>query len=387
MLPTRHLSTINNPAQNISVNDPISHFKSVLSSHCKELIQAMWDGNQVLHNAIRSLDINQSKLLLKKVISSCKTGKIDFITQYLNGLDDVSVISAVLEDIKTSCRNKNLSAYKINQFLLLQNRFNELTDTSQHNGVTSSHCVVNTNNSNQLTAPAQNTPSKKRKTPSEATSSRKKQSTEKTSSELSHLVNQMPSLLNGKNSFYVEQSLGLDLQKLSKTIKDEMGIFSIRKSRIDTNYKVKISDPSKYSTACQKYAHQPSDEESCGNNLGNSQDENNLAPQQIIVAPNNENDFELANPFEDLLESSQSLLFTQPSELNILPSATPNSSSATSSQTASSPTFFGYQFNAQTTNLLSSNFSKDGNLSPKTARPDIRQSVRVRGERPRISNR
>jgi hypothetical protein len=216
-----------------------------------------------------------------------------------------------------------LSAYKINQFLLLQNRFNELTDTSQHNGVTSSHCVVNTNNSNQLTAPAQNTPSKKRKTPSEATSSRKKQST----------------------------------------------------------------DPSKYSTAWQKYAHQPSDEESCGNNLGNSQDENNLAPQQIIVAPNNENDFELANPFEDLLESSQSLLFTQPSELNILPSATPNSSSATSSQTASSPTFFGYQFNAQTTNLLSSNFSKDGNLSPKTARPDIRQSVRVRGERPRISNR
>src|SRR5204862_1069736 len=32
----------------ISLDDLISHFKSALSSHCKELIKAMWDGNLLL---------------------------------------------------------------------------------------------------------------------------------------------------------------------------------------------------------------------------------------------------------------------------------------------------------------------------------------------------
>jgi len=268
----------------ISLDDLITNFKSALSSRSVDVIKAMWDGNQVLHNAIKSFDFNSKKLLLKKVMGSNKNGKSDFITLYVNWTDDISVIRAVSGAIKTSCKGKT-STYKTNQISLLENRLKNLAaDTTQHDGATmvQPQTAMSTNSGDQLTAPAaQNTQSRKRKATSEATASRrKKQRTETTSSELSHLVNKMPSLLTG-SYFFVEQSLGLDLQKLPKTVKDEMGIHSIRKTRNQTSYKVEISDPSKYSAARQKYASQPSDEESHENNLENIQDQ----PTHVIHAP------------------------------------------------------------------------------------------------------
>ena len=238
----------------ISLDDLISNFKSILSSQMPYVTKAMWDGNDILHNAIKRLDPEQSKSLLEKVITSNRQGKSDFITEYVNWLDDAGTIRAVLEEIQTSCGNKKLSYYKANQIGVLQNRL-EIPDASQQDSVTHpSDTLITTNNSNQLTVPTPTNRSKKRKVLSEAESSRgKKQRTEVIESELSNLVKQMPSLLSRQTHFCVEQAVGQNLQKLSKTTKDELGIGSIRKVRNKTQYKVEISDLSKYRDAYNKY--------------------------------------------------------------------------------------------------------------------------------------
>ncbi|MBX3708972.1 MAG: hypothetical protein KIT56_01195 [Gammaproteobacteria bacterium] len=243
----------------ISLNDLISHFKSALASQYKELIEAMWDGNQRLHNAIQSLDINQSKLLLKKVMSSCSDGKTDFISQYLSWLDDAGIIRMVLAEIQASCGNKQPSIYKARQIRLLRDRLNEMPDVSQRHRVTMiapPHSSITVSDSHQLTTSIQHVPARKRKILSKVTkpSRSKKQRIEMISElALSNLVKKMPPLFNGQTSFCVEQDVGLDLKKIPKAIKEELGIGFIGKVRNKANYKVEISDPSAYRHVWGKY--------------------------------------------------------------------------------------------------------------------------------------
>ena len=143
------------------------------------------------------------------------------------------------------------SFYKANQIGLLQDRLKKIPDASVTNPFDT---LITTNNSNQLTVPTPTNQSKKRKTSPEVKSSRgKKQRTEVIESELSNLVKQMPSLLSRQTHFCVEQAVGQNLQKSSKTTQDKLGIGSIRKVRNQTQYKVEISDPSKYRDAYNKY--------------------------------------------------------------------------------------------------------------------------------------
>ena len=111
----------------ISIDDLISNFKTVLSSQTAYVINAMWDENDRLHNAIRDFEPWQSKDLLKKVMSY----KSNFITEYVNLLNNASTIREVLEDY----RNKKLSTNIAPKISLLQNRL-EMLDASQQDTVT-----------------------------------------------------------------------------------------------------------------------------------------------------------------------------------------------------------------------------------------------------------
>ena len=285
----------------ISPDNLISNFKSALSSHCKELIKAMWDGNDILHNAIRHLDLEQSNSLLITVMVSNTSNKNEFIIEYVNWLKNASTIRAVLKEIQTSCRNKKPSRYKARQIGILQNRLDEMPDASQQDSVTNpSDSLITTTNSNQLTVPTSTNRSKKRKALPEAKSSRrKKQRTEAIELELSNLVKKLPTQLSGQTHFYVEQAVGQALQKFPKPTKNELGIGSITKVRNKTQYKVEISDLSKYRDAYNKYT----------------------ASQQI--------------------ESNTSSTTISRSD-----------TTAYISQTTSSPTLFGHQFNTQNTNTF-----------------------------------
>ena len=78
--------------------DLISNFKSALSSQQSFVFKAMWDGNETLHHVIRGLDSAQSESLLNTVMGSSRDGRGKFITEYVNWLNDVSAIRAVLEE-------------------------------------------------------------------------------------------------------------------------------------------------------------------------------------------------------------------------------------------------------------------------------------------------
>ena len=91
----------------ISIDDLISNFKFVLTSKMAYVIKAMWDGNDILHNAIRTLDPEQSNPLLMKVMASNTTGKMEFIIEYVNWLKDASTIRAVLKRYKRVVETRN----------------------------------------------------------------------------------------------------------------------------------------------------------------------------------------------------------------------------------------------------------------------------------------
>ena len=331
------------------------------------------------------------------------------ITDYVNLLDNASTIREVLEDY----RNKKLSTSIAKKIGLLQNRL-EMLDASQQDSVTNpSDSLITTNNSNQLTVPTPTNRSKKRKAPSEAESSRgKKQRTEVIESELSNLVKQMPALLSGQTHFCVEQAVGQNLQKSSKTTKDELGIGSIRKVRNQTQYKVEISDPSKYKDAYNKYTAplcvtaantnnplysqnqstdvQPfSQQEEQWNNSENQPlinaaaktshvttgvlletEENSLdfiQNQLTYPEPSSQNNsyhFQQSEEtldddlflFDNNLEDDTSFNMLEPTnpptESNTSSTTILGSNITTFSQTTASPTLFGHQFNTQTTNTF-----------------------------------
>ena len=363
----------------ISLVALISNFKSALSSQKSFVSKAMWDGNDRLHKAIKRLDPAQSESLLKIVMGSNSSGKGKFITEYVNWLNDASAIRAVLEE-KQMSQKKKYSLYKFNQIEVLQKRLAEMQDASQQDSVTnSSNSLITTNNSNQLTVPTPTNQSKKRKALPEAKTSRsKKQRTEVNESELSNLVKQMPALLWGQTHFCVEQAVGQNLQKLPKTIKDELGIGYIRKVRNQTQYKVEISDFSKYGDAYNKYTAPLFVTAANTNNPLSSQNQstdaqsfsqqeeqrNNSENQPLINAAaktshvttavlleteENHLDF-IQNKFtypDNMLEPTN-----PPTESNTSSTTILRSNVATFSQTTSSPTLFGHPFNIQNTNTF-----------------------------------
>jgi hypothetical protein len=108
----------------ISDNALIRNFEYSLSTQKSSVIKQMkWDNNQRLYNAIKSLDPDESKLLLKRVLSN-QRGATDFIIRYLSWLDNISVIQCVIEDINRSCKNEHV---KNTQIPILENRLKELT--------------------------------------------------------------------------------------------------------------------------------------------------------------------------------------------------------------------------------------------------------------------
>ncbi len=108
----------------ISREDLISYFKSVLASRCEDVIKAMWNENLLLQNRLKKLDIKEALLILKKVFTSSKQCKSDFILQYVNWIDDIKLIQLALGK---NCENKKISSYSSNQISILQDRHNALS--------------------------------------------------------------------------------------------------------------------------------------------------------------------------------------------------------------------------------------------------------------------
>ena len=211
--------------------------------------------------AFEILRIEAQESLIKQTFEILQeqlgTFSLDFlenpiVNSFIRWLNDGSTICAVLEEKQTGYRKKP-PTYKANQIDGLQNRLGEGQDASQQNSSTKpSDSLITTNNSNQLTVPTNR--SKKRTAPSDNITFLSYITAGPTDElELSNLVKQMPPPLSGQTHFCVEQAVGLVLKNLPKTTKGELGIGFIRKLQSKTQYKVEISDLSKYRDAYNKY--------------------------------------------------------------------------------------------------------------------------------------
>lgn len=235
-----------------SPDELISNFKNVLTSHCQDVINAIWDGNETLYNAIQALDFTQQKLMLKKVLSSSNYGKSDFMLQYVHRIDNIALILEVLDEkqhcLKEKKSGRSCCHYTENQITVLDNRKRELLSPQSDN--------TGMGEENE-----ENVVQKKRKPSYVAFSSRNKKQRNKEvelNRLIENIIKNMPSLarLDGKTHFFLQDlQVGKDLCQLknqSKKIWAETGIKVCKKQESKPFYLISISDRDKYSAFLNK---------------------------------------------------------------------------------------------------------------------------------------
>ena len=217
--------------QTLARSAQLSNFQSILASRCEHVIDAIWEKNQKLRDDIRSLNFNDSTLLLKKVLSSSKKGTGDFLIKYLTWLENVDVKNSVLNEIITSGKGENVSRYKKRKIDLMKQHIT--TDIAPDKNMIEEQEI------------------------SKVKSPHKKNKLDELN--LNHLIEKLPFELNLEQPhFNLEKNIALQLKKLSVSKKNEFGIYKITKIRNQFTYRVELSDPSQYKETLKKYTNSPS---------------------------------------------------------------------------------------------------------------------------------
>lgn len=220
-----NLGTVENPAfQTISSNALIENFKFVLSSQELLLIYGMWDNNINLQTAIKNLGPGQAELLLKKVLSSNKHGKSDFITQYVAGIKNRELLSEVLKSIKTRNGSVNCTNYISNKIELLENRIAQLSssnlDSQPIKSDTGFELFMDSLENSEFTA--------------SVTQPAKRQRISYDPVDISDVLEKMPSpvQIGEKYPFPITSTVSATLKKLPKSTLNDMGIYYIKKNKL-----------------------------------------------------------------------------------------------------------------------------------------------------------
>lgn len=109
------------PPRMRAINDVelISNFKAALASLNHKFILTMWQGNQRLHALLQTLPYTSSEELLKKVLSSSKSGNSRFIRTYLKWLNNEQLIQSLCDKLRNNVKGTGLSPYKKRQLSVL----------------------------------------------------------------------------------------------------------------------------------------------------------------------------------------------------------------------------------------------------------------------------
>src|SRR5260221_13540684 len=104
----------------LSPEELINIFSLMIASGSLEVIKAIWNENESLYQAIRNLNIDQSMLLIKEMMSNYRKFGCGFVNLFLKCIEDVDVLDKIKAEFEVN--NVPTSLYYTKQIKMLAAR-------------------------------------------------------------------------------------------------------------------------------------------------------------------------------------------------------------------------------------------------------------------------
>lgn len=337
--PKRSIKEKSQPNEIILGNELIDNFLIVLKKRNATDILAMWDGNQALHNEIKSLSFDKSEILLKKVLRGNKGRENQCLIECLN-LIGKKVVEKVKNEMEEGMKRKKLpSASKQKILNTLQKR---LDDKLKHKNNIKSSKKRKAKTSNMK-------PSKKYKCATE-------QKIELIQPEWAELIANLP-IPDEWNNFHLDLTMGKKLLDIPIETREELSIHCIRKEK--SYYVVKINDIKKFSEEQKKYSLQSPIPTSTSYADGITESDIATVGEDFISLPLLVEETPSQQQIDDALSFIDSIFSNSEetdSEIKEKLETILQPQTVVAEKSSSwSPTIFGYQFNKKSKNIAFAN--------------------------------